>query len=88
MPTHYFRLTENASYTPQGFVDSEDDSGSIIPGDWRNASDLGLKKPRNISGNRYTNESPDARSNLMEYFNNERSASWQLEHVRNCEIAQ
>ena len=30
---NYLRLTENASYPPQGFVDSEDSSGNIIPGD-------------------------------------------------------
>lgn len=66
---NYLRLTKNASYTPQGFADSEDNSGNIIPGDWRNAPDLGLKKPRNISGNRYTNESADTRSNLMELRN-------------------
>ena len=29
-------LTENAQYTPAGFTDSEDASGNIIPGDWRN----------------------------------------------------
>ena len=85
---HYLRLTENVSYTPQGFVDSEDDSCNIIPGDWKNASGLGLKKPRNITGNRYTNESTDTNSNLMEYFNNEEPFSWQLHHVRNFEITQ
>ena len=81
---NYLRLTENASYTPQGFVDSEDISGNIIPGDWRNSSDLGFKKLRNISGNRYTNESADTRLNLMEYFNNEGSVPWQLDYVRRC----
>ena len=83
---HYLRLTENVSYTPQGFVDSDDDSCNIIPGDWKNG--LGLKKPRNITGNRYTNESTDAHSNLMEYFNNEEPFSWLLLHVRNFEITQ
>lgn len=32
---NYLRLTENANYTPAGFVDCEDSSGNIIPGDWR-----------------------------------------------------
>ena len=81
---NYLRLTENASYPPQGFVDSEDSSGNIIPGDQRNASDLGLKNLRNLSGNRYTNESADARINLMEYFNNEGFVPWQLDYVRRC----
>ena len=43
---NYLRLTENTSYMAQGFVDSEDDSGNIIPVDWRNACDLGLKQSR------------------------------------------
>lgn len=33
---NYLRLTENAQYIPAGFVDSEDASGNINPGDWRN----------------------------------------------------
>lgn len=31
---NYLRLTENANYTPEGFVDREDSSGNIVPGDW------------------------------------------------------
>ena len=30
------RLTDNANYVPGGFVDCENNDGSIIPGDWRN----------------------------------------------------
>ena len=85
---NYLQLTENTSYTPQGFVNSGDYSDNIIPDDWRNTYDLELKKPRNILGNRYTNESADTRSILMEYFNNDGSVSWQLGHVKNCGIAQ
>lgn len=73
---NHLQLTQNTSYTPQGFVNSGDYSDNIIPGDWRNTSDLELKKPRNILGNRYTNESADTRSILMEYFNNDGSLSW------------
>lgn len=32
---NYLKLTENANYIPSGFIDSEDSSGNIIPGDWR-----------------------------------------------------
>ena len=30
---NYLRLTENATYTPAGFIDSEDSTGNILPGD-------------------------------------------------------
>ena len=32
---NYLRLTENSMYIPSGFVDSEDNTGNIRPGDWR-----------------------------------------------------
>jgi hypothetical protein len=32
---NYLRLTDNAHYIPQGFVDTEDGKDEIIPGDWR-----------------------------------------------------
>ncbi len=32
---NYLRLTDNAQYLSSGFVDSEDSSGQIAPGDWR-----------------------------------------------------
>eukprot|EP00794_Sanderia_malayensis_P002221 gene2221-2529_t len=32
---NYLRLTDNARYTPAGFVDSEDGSGNVTFGDWR-----------------------------------------------------
>ena len=38
---NYLRQTNNASYTPNGFVDSENNNGSIRLGEWRN----------NVSGN-------------------------------------
>ena len=33
---NYLQLTKNANYIPTEFVNSEDDNGAIIPGDWRN----------------------------------------------------
>ena len=32
---NYLRQTDNAGYCPSGFVDSEDSSGKIKPGEWR-----------------------------------------------------
>ena len=38
---NYLRLTENATYTPAGFFDSEDSSGNILLADWRNIENDG-----------------------------------------------
>ena len=85
---NYLKLTENANYVPSGFVDSEDGSGNIIPGDWRTVvSDdqggmLGLN--RNV-GNRYKFEAGKARNDFKNYFNSpEGEVPWQLKHVRSC----
>ena len=32
---NYLRQTDNAGYCPTGFVDSEDSTGQIKPGEWR-----------------------------------------------------
>ena len=32
---NYLRLTCNASYCPAGFVDSQDSTGHVKPGEWR-----------------------------------------------------
>ena len=56
---NYLRLTDNAKYTPVGFVDCEDSSGNLIPGDWRsevNSDEGGLRHLNQIGGNRYTFE--------------------------------
>ena len=51
----YLRLTENATCTPAGFIDSEDSTGNILPGDWRNTSnDGGLNAIGRVGGNRYS----------------------------------
>lgn len=32
---NYLRLTDNAHYSPVGFIDLEDKEGNICPGEWR-----------------------------------------------------
>ena len=43
---NYLRQTDNACYTPNGFVNSEDNSGNIVPGQWRSirACECSFKK--------------------------------------------
>ena len=85
---NYLRLTENAYYVPAGFVDKDDDSGDIIPGDWRNIvnnDEGGLIGFNQIGSNRYGFEANRAREDFLKYFNSaEGSVSCQLQHVRNC----
>lgn len=86
---NYLRLTENATYTPAGFIDNEDSTGNILPGDWRNAvaNDGGLNAIGRVGGNRYTVEASDARDAFKAYFNSAdglNDCPWQLQYVRSC----
>ena len=85
---NYLRLTDNAIYTPVGFVDCEDSSGNLIPGDWRsevNSDDGGLRHLNQIGGNRYTFEAGRARDGFKAYFNSpEGKVPWQLQHIQSC----
>ena len=85
---NYLCLTENANYTPAGFVDSEDSSGNIIPGDWRSevsGDEGGLRHLNQSGGNRYTFEAGRARDDFKSYFNSpEGEVPWQLQHVLSC----
>ena len=80
-------LTDNAYYAPQGFVDSKDNTGAIIEGDWRaEAPQLG-GGIRSIQArvNRHSMNAKDVREKFESSFNSkEGSVPWQLAHVRNC----
>ena len=51
-PHNYLRLTDNAVYTPVGFVDSQALSGEIRPGKWRRILDDvgGMSSVPNVRG--------------------------------------
>ena len=82
---NYLRQTDNAGYYPSGFVDSEDSSGRIKPGEWRSLISTGdtstpLSKLHNV---RYTETAKDIRDGLKDFFNSEQGAlPWQLKHVQ------
>ena len=80
---NYLRMTDNASYCPQGYVDSESSDGTIIPGFWRSESDsAGIADIPLIRGSRYRDEPLAMRDALQTYVNSEEgSLSWQLERV-------
>lgn len=84
---NYLRLTENVTYIPAGFFDSEESSGNIIPRDWRNDanSEGGLTNLNRIGGNRYTFEAGRSQDDFKDYFNGpEGQVPWQLNHIRDC----
>ena len=85
---NYLRFTESANYTPAGFVDCEDSSGNIIPGDWRSevsSDEGGLRHLDQIGGNRYTFEAGRAGDDFKSYFNSpEGEVPWQLQYVLSC----
>lgn len=84
---NYLRLTDNATYCPEGFVDSYDNTGKIKEGEWRsyvseNNISNGMIPLRAVRGSRYREDAVSLREAYVEYFNGEGSVPWQLEHVR------
>ena len=76
---NYLRQTDNANYTPVGFVDSENDSGE----DWRSKIDGNNLKPVNrVRNSRYTNIALQTREELSKFLMNEGSVSWQLKYIK------
>lgn len=84
---NYLRLTSNAHYSPTGFVDSEDNNGALLPGEWRRSGSMGtdgaFRKFRNVRGSRPREDAVRIRNELKEYLNSEEgSVSWQLNYIR------
>ena len=83
---NYLRLTDNAHYSPAGFMDSEDKDGNLLPGEWRllkgnNANNM-MDLPR-VRGSRSRQDALEARNELKNFLNSdEGSVPWQLDYVR------
>ena len=84
--THnYLRQTDNAMYTPCGFLDSENKDGSIKAGEWRSMkeTDNAFKNINPVRGSRYPKNALEVRESLKDYVNSEiGSVPWQLDYVR------
>ena len=84
---NYLRQTENAFYSPSGFIDSENDYGIIILGSWHSSIDgnrLGgdLQNLRLVRGSKYCMDAISLRDYLKEYVNSEgRIVPW-LDYIR------
>ena len=81
---NYLRQTDSAKYSPSGFADSEDSSGNIKKGLWREEvnksalQNLGLARPRKPKSS-----ATDTREALAQYFiSSDGALSWQTDYVR------
>ena len=80
---NYLQQTDNAHYTPAGFVHSEDKSGTIIEGQWRKLIDSNLQSLRPIRKSRYPKNALQVREILAYFFVLKNgSVSWQWDHIR------
>ena len=80
---NYLRLTDNATYTPKGFIDSEDSTVNVTAGKWRkNADGNGLVNLPNVRGSRYSEGALSMRDALKTYVNSPLGkVDWQLDHA-------
>ena len=85
---NYLRQTNTASYCPSGFLDNEDSTGQIQPGEWRQivaqcGSNGALKPLASARGARHPKDAMKTREILKEYVNSDcGSVSWQWDYVR------
>ena len=80
---NYLGQTENASYCPYGFVDSDCGNGQIHPGDWRSTQSSCLQQLSNVRGSRYEEDAKEMGEALKDYLNSEEgSMEWQVEYIR------
>ena len=77
------RLTDNATYTAKGFVDSEDSTGTVTVAKWRkNANANGLVNLPNVRGSRYSEDALSRTGALKAYVNSPLGkVDWQLDHA-------
>eukprot|EP00795_Rhopilema_esculentum_P005750 gene5750-11020_t len=71
---NYLRLTDTANHTPAGFIDNEDSTGNIHPGDWRAIVENdgnALHRLKHSQGNRYKFEAKEIRNTFKTHFNSE-----------------
>ena len=73
---------------PNGFIDAKDNSGNLIPGNWKslvNKDQSALKPIRRTGSNNYRNNAKLVTETFKEYFNSKSdSVPWQLKHVTSC----
>lgn len=66
-------------YVPPGYVDTENENGDIVYGDWRKdmEKDNALERVSQIGSNTYTKNAAEIRDDFANYFIHEGSVPWQ-----------
>ncbi|XP_057307667.1 uncharacterized protein LOC130645634 [Hydractinia symbiolongicarpus] len=83
---NYLRQTDNAMYTPQGFLDSESKDEQIKEGEWssmrKNLTTM-FQNLNPIRGSRYSKDALQMRNTITDYVNSAVAAvSWQYDYIR------
>ena len=82
---NFLQLTAKSAYSPQGFINSEMEDGSICPGSWRHLIpnvQSGLCFLPKAKGGKQQNNAKDTQRALKDYLNTtEGSVEWKLEYV-------
>eukprot|EP00794_Sanderia_malayensis_P002307 gene2307-2657_t len=85
---NYLKQTDNAFYVPNGFIVAEDNSGTVIPGNWRSIVDndqSALQPIPRTGSNYYKANAKLVRETYKHYFNSKSgSVPWQLKHINSC----
>ena len=75
--------TNDAHYTPAGFVDCDDKSGAIIEGQWRKFIANNLRSVRRIRNPCHTKNALQIREVLADFFVSENGSVFcQCDHIR------
>ena len=84
---NYREGEDNACYSPNGFTDSEDSTGNVRLGDWREIvrNDTGVVVSFQPQRGRYRYDANQVRDAFRKYFlSQEGQVPWQWDHVRSC----
>ena len=65
---NYLKLTYSSHYVPDSFVDSEDNSGNYVPGDWRKLAFESNGTLHHVSRSGSNNYTLELREKLQHYF--------------------
>ena len=82
---NYLRLTDNAHYTPAGFIYSEDKRGNFVPREWRSKNEnvvqcSSFQRINAVRGSRSRVDELEVRNQLKNYLNSkEGSVAWEID---------
>ncbi|XP_065295881.2 uncharacterized protein [Dermacentor albipictus] len=79
---NFISSARETTYCPPGYVDSEDDYGNIVPGQWRSdAVSSSLLDLETTQSRNYRASAADTRNLFAQYFFNEGAIAWQWAHT-------